>query len=202
MLLDFTDRIVYRVCPFIAAGVVIGSIYWTAVTYGALTIMQAFGAKEGLALMEQSDPFFLLVGLPTVPVMLILGRLVRWEETVLAFLNRNIPRMPVIKHLLPSFQETSTRIRTRGMDTPPFSDPVSATRVLVGALVFPSMAVFMGKLLFRPIRSNFQKAVFVSSRYTYFLQIESKNFKFFIGWPRVSRVKRDAQDLLQTTNFC
>ena len=92
-------------CPFVAAGVVIGSIYWTAVTYGALTIMQAVGAKEGLALMEQSDPLFLLIGLPTVPVMLILGRLVRWEEAVLTFLNKNIPRMPMVKRLFPSFHQ-------------------------------------------------------------------------------------------------
>lgn len=103
-ILDVADRVIYRVCPFVAAGVVIGSIYWTAVTYGALTIMQAVGAKEGLALMEQSDPLFLLIGLPTVPVMLILGRLVRWEEAVLTFLNKNIPRMPLVKRLLPSFQ--------------------------------------------------------------------------------------------------
>lgn len=162
MLLDIADRIIYRACPFVAAGVVIGSIYWTAVTYGALTIMQAVGAKEGLALMEQSDPLFLLIGLPTVPVMLILGRLVRWEEAVLGFLNRNVPRIPIIKHWLPSFQETSVRTRTRGIDTPPFSDPVSATRILVGALVFPSMAVFMGKLLFHPVRSNFKKTLLVS----------------------------------------
>jgi hypothetical protein len=51
--LDVVDRIVYKVCPFVAAGVVVGSIYWTAVTYGALTIMQVVGAKEGLAVMEQ-----------------------------------------------------------------------------------------------------------------------------------------------------
>lgn len=150
-------------CPFIAAGVVIGSIYWTAVTYGALTIMQAVGAKEGLALMEQSDPLFLLIGLPTVPVMLILGRLVRWEEALLGFLNKNIPRVPIVKHLLPTFQVASNCVRphAQSTETPPFSDPVSATRVLCGALIFPTMAVLFGKLLFHPVRSNLQKTFFV-----------------------------------------
>lgn len=157
------DRIIYRVCPFVAAGLVIGSIYWTAVTYGALTIMQAVGPKEGLALMEQSDPLFLLIGLPTVPVMLILGRLVRWEEAVLTFLNRNIPRMPVVKRLLPSFQlpPASSNTVARGVELPQFSDPVSATRVLCGALIFPSMAVLVGKILFHPLRSNLQRTFYV-----------------------------------------
>ncbi|KAI9552748.1 hypothetical protein GHT06_020628 [Daphnia sinensis] len=162
LVLDIADRIIYRVCPFIAAGVVIGSIYWTAVTYGALTIMQAVGAKEGLALMEQSDPLFLLIGLPTVPVMLILGRLVRWEEALLGFLNKNIPRLPIVKDLLPTFQVASNCVRphAQGTETPPFSDPVSATRVLCGALIFPTIAVLFGKLLFHPVRSNLQKTFF------------------------------------------
>jgi len=147
------------VCPFVAAGFVIGSVYWTAVTFGALTIMQAVGTTEALNLMEQSDPMFLLIGLPTVPVMLILGRLVRWEEAVLSFLVRNIPRMPVLKYLLPSFDVVDTSSRNQGIETPPLSDPVSATRVLCGALFFPSMAVLMGKLLFQPVHSNLQKSL-------------------------------------------
>ena len=59
--MEVVDRIGYKVCPFVAAGVVVGSIYWTAVTYGALTIMQVVGAKEGLAVMEQvfTKPFII-----------------------------------------------------------------------------------------------------------------------------------------------
>lgn len=40
VLLDAVDVVIYKVCPFVAAGVVVGSIYWTAVTYGAVTVMQ------------------------------------------------------------------------------------------------------------------------------------------------------------------
>lgn len=176
LILDVADRIIYRVCPFLAASVVIGSIYWTAVTYGALTVMQAVGAKEGLALMEQSDPLFLLVGLPTVPIMLILGRLVRWEEALLTFLNKNIPRVPVVKRLLPAFQLPGSsngssgvnNIRPGGVDLPHFSDPVSATRVLCGALIFPSMAVLVGKIVFHPLRSNLQRTLYVIKLYDSF----------------------------------
>ena len=37
------DHMVSTSCPFIAAGVVVGTVYWTAVTYGAVTIMQVCG---------------------------------------------------------------------------------------------------------------------------------------------------------------
>merc|ERR1712071_570661 len=68
-------------------------------------------------------------------------------------------RMPVLKYLLPSFDVVDTSSRNQGIETPPLSDPVSATRVLCGALFFPSMAVLMGKLLFQPVHSNLQKSL-------------------------------------------
>jgi E3 ubiquitin-protein ligase MARCH5 len=38
--LDIIERILNRFCPFLAGGILVGSVYWTAVTYGAVTIMQ------------------------------------------------------------------------------------------------------------------------------------------------------------------
>lgn len=32
--MDSVDALISKVCPFVAAGIVVGSIYWTAVTYG------------------------------------------------------------------------------------------------------------------------------------------------------------------------
>ena len=39
-VMDLFDRAIYKLCPFVAGGVFIGSVYWTAVTYGAVTVMQ------------------------------------------------------------------------------------------------------------------------------------------------------------------
>lgn len=39
-VLDLADRLISKACPFAAAGIMVGSIYWTAVTYGAVTVMQ------------------------------------------------------------------------------------------------------------------------------------------------------------------
>ncbi|KAI5645654.1 RING-variant domain-containing protein [Phthorimaea operculella] len=39
-LLDAMEEITHKICPFIAGGVLLGSIYWIAITYGAVTVMQ------------------------------------------------------------------------------------------------------------------------------------------------------------------
>lgn len=155
VVLDAMDNAIYKVCPFVAAGIVVGSIYWTAVTYGAVTVMQVVGHKEGLSVMEQADPLVLLVGLPTIPIMLILGKMVRWEDSVLAFLRRNSCKVPLLKHLFPSCGEE----RRTSVDVPPLSDPISATRVLCSALLLPTVATLFGKLFFDSVPSNLQRTI-------------------------------------------
>lgn len=39
-ILEAFDNIIRRVSPFLAAGIFVGSLYWTAVTYGAITFLQ------------------------------------------------------------------------------------------------------------------------------------------------------------------
>ena len=101
VIMDTIDGVIFRVCPFIAAGVVVGSIYWTAVTYGAVTVMQVVGQKDGLTMMEDADPLVLLVGLPTIPIMLVLGKMLRWEDQALNLLRRHACRVPILRHFLP-----------------------------------------------------------------------------------------------------
>ena len=38
--LEHVDKAISRVSPFAAMGVVVGTVYWSAVTYGAVTVMQ------------------------------------------------------------------------------------------------------------------------------------------------------------------
>lgn len=42
LILDTVDSFIYKGCPFLAAGIVVGAIYWCAVTYGAITVMQVY----------------------------------------------------------------------------------------------------------------------------------------------------------------
>jgi len=159
VLMDSVDALISKVCPFVAAGIVVGSIYWTAVTYGAVTVMQVTGHKEGLSIMEQADPLVLLVGLPTIPVVLILGKMIRWEDQALRFIRKHSWKIPLLRHILPAWNPPSVLERSVAQDLPPLSDPVSATRILCGALLLPTIATLLGKALFENVRSNFKRAL-------------------------------------------
>ncbi|KAJ8250403.1 hypothetical protein COCON_G00223250 [Conger conger] len=152
-VLDLTDRLISKACPFAAAGIMVGSIYWTAVTYGAVTVMQVVGHKEGLDVMERADPLFLLIGLPTIPVMLILGKMIRWEDYVLRLWRKYSTKLNCI---FPGIVCPVPRIPA---ETSPLADHVSATRILCGALVFPTIATIVGKLMFSSVNSNLQRTI-------------------------------------------
>lgn len=53
-VLDLADRLISKACPFAAAGIMVGSIYWTAVTYGAVTVMQVSTQRETPVLNSHS----------------------------------------------------------------------------------------------------------------------------------------------------
>ncbi|XP_071483348.1 E3 ubiquitin-protein ligase MARCHF5-like [Diadema antillarum] len=158
-ILDAVDRFIFKVCPFAAGGIVVGSVYWTAVTYGAVTVMQVLGHKEGLDVMERADPLFLLIGLPTIPVMLILGKMVRWEDYVLRLWRKHSPKLPFWNYLFPEESMKVPTVPRAAAEPQAISDPVSATRVLCGALIFPTIATMCGKLMFSSLNSNLQRTI-------------------------------------------
>ncbi|XP_032807970.2 E3 ubiquitin-protein ligase MARCHF5 isoform X1 [Petromyzon marinus] len=155
-ILDLADRMIYKACPFAAAGIMVGSIYWTAVTYGAVTVMQVLGHKEGLDMMERADPLFLLIGLPTIPIILILGKMIRWEDYVLKLWRKYSSKLYILNYIFPGVCGPVPRIPA---ETSPLADHVSATRILCGALVFPTIATVVGKLMFSRVNSNLQRTI-------------------------------------------
>ena len=61
-------------------------------------------------------------------------------------------------------------------DTTPLSDPISATRVLCGALILPTIATIVGKLMFGNVHSNFQRTLLVSLKGTLSQETIQKSF--------------------------
>lgn len=39
-VLNKLDKTANQLCPFLAAGVVVSTLYWSAASYGAITVMQ------------------------------------------------------------------------------------------------------------------------------------------------------------------
>lgn len=154
--LQQVDRALSRASPFAAAGVVVGTVYWSAVTYGAVTVMQMVGHKKGLDVMERADPLFLLMGLPTIPVMLVLGKMIRWEDYVVRLWQRHSSKLQIFSGLVPGMGRSLPRVPVEGSYG---GDHLSVSRTLCGALVFPSIANLVGRLLFRRVTSNLQRTI-------------------------------------------
>lgn len=171
--------------------------------------VQVVGHKEGLDVMERADPLFLLIGLPTIPVMLILGKMIRWEDYVLRLWRKYSNKLQILNSIFPGQPQHSAlclllmcrrasaagqkmvnyqddkhnhvcfnRLPCRclctsaGIGCPvpripaeasPLADHVSATRILCGALVFPTIATIVGKLMFSSVNSNLQRTILVGT---------------------------------------
>ncbi|XP_077970295.1 E3 ubiquitin-protein ligase MARCHF5-like isoform X2 [Styela clava] len=155
------DHIVFKASPIAATGVLLGSIYWSAVTYGAITVMQVLGHKEGLDMMERADPLFLLVGLPMIPVGLVLGKMIQWDDYLLRLWKKHSSKLVYLKKLIfgtrPSQEGTSTILPPSPVEMRQTRE-IKFTRVLCGALIFPTVATIFGKLLFHSVESNFQRS--------------------------------------------
>ncbi|XP_034403144.1 E3 ubiquitin-protein ligase MARCHF5 [Cyclopterus lumpus] len=150
--LQQVDRVLSRISPFAAVGVVVGTVYWSAVTYGAVTVMQVVGHKKGLMVMERADPLFLLMGLPTIPVLLVLGKMIRWDDYLVRLLQRYCSK----GKLPPGTSRYLSRVPADGLGA---GDHLSVSRTLCGALIFPSIASLVGRLLFRRMPSNLQRTM-------------------------------------------
>lgn len=75
-------------------------------------IAQVVGHKEGLDVMERADPLFLLIGLPTIPVMLILGKMIRWEDYVLRLWRKYSTKLQVLNSIFPGGSSDLPNFRT------------------------------------------------------------------------------------------
>ncbi|XP_054168724.1 E3 ubiquitin-protein ligase MARCHF5-like isoform X2 [Oppia nitens] len=158
--IEWCDRLIYTGSPFLTVTCIMGSIYWTAVSYGAITVMQVIGQEEGKSLMESSDPLMLLVGLPSIPVMLILSKFIRWENQVLKLWRKNHHKIPFLDNLIGNPPKKSRESAERNLYSGNnISDPIAICRLFCGALLLPTCASLVGRYLFDRLASNLHKTI-------------------------------------------
>ncbi|CAH0721187.1 unnamed protein product, partial [Brenthis ino] len=162
-LLDALEEITHKVSPFIAGGVLLGSIYWIAITYGAVTVMQVVGHREGLEMMESADPLVLLVLLPTIPVTLISAKMYNWEDSVLLFLRKYCAKIPALSYILPFGSVEGDRgaivSGQQNNNTNNRHAHLSPTRIFCSALLLPTISTIIGKIFFRSVKNNLHRTI-------------------------------------------
>ncbi|XP_025406760.1 E3 ubiquitin-protein ligase MARCH5-like [Sipha flava] len=156
-VLNKLDKTANQLCPFVAAGVVVSTIYWSAASYGAITVMQVMGEQEAILSMEETDPYILLLILPAIPLSLILGKTINWEETLLLLVQRFTSQLPLLRTILPTFLCEPANTSTSSVQ---FNQVINPTTTLCAALLLPTTATIVGNILFdNSSYSNFQKTI-------------------------------------------
>lgn len=148
-----------RTCPLLAAGILLGSLYWSAVSYGAVTIMQVVGYETAMAAMSEAEPLLLLVGLPAIPVGLLIGKMLRWEDVAVRCIHQSVSRVPALSTWLSVPAASRDDAVTSAQDASRVEDAASATRVVCSALLFPSVAALAGRLLYDGVTSRLQRTL-------------------------------------------
>lgn len=181
-ILEAVDTLVRRSSPLLAAGVFVGSLYWTSVTYGAITVLQVLGHNEGLEILESTDHIFLMVALPAIPVCLVLGRMIRWEDYILRYLqNRQRKSYRLLSLVLPIPDDDGNQQPDNQISRNNISDTVSTTRVLCGALLLPSISSLIGRVFFNNVQSNLHRTLlgglaFILVKGVFKIYIKQKQF--------------------------
>lgn len=119
-------------------------------------------ALETLDNLRSSGVLF--ISLPTIPVLLLLFNMVRWEDRVLELLRKIGRHSPSpLKYILPVTVDNS-EIRSRSIGV---NEGMTCTRICAGAFLLPTIAVLTGKLLFeKRIESPVTRALMGGMVYT------------------------------------
>jgi len=156
-VLNKLDKTANQLCPFLAAGVVVSTLYWSAASYGAITVMQVMGEQEAITIMENTDPYMLILMLPAIPLSLILGKTINWEETLLLLVQRFTSQLPLLRTIIPSFLCEPINISTSSVQ---FNPVINPTTTLCAALLLPTTATIVGNVIFdNSSYSSFQKTL-------------------------------------------
>ncbi|GAA57274.1 E3 ubiquitin-protein ligase MARCH5 [Clonorchis sinensis] len=151
LILETMDSRTRVLSYYLAGGLVIGSFYWSAVTYGAVTVMQVLGHQKGLQQMERMDPLILLLTLPVIPVGLLVAKAVPWENCLRSLWRQYISRLSFIRWLT---CKAWPRWPMREGAVEPGPEGYEFPRLLCSALALPTIASMTGRLVFPRVRSD------------------------------------------------
>ncbi|EDW75042.1 uncharacterized protein Dwil_GK19914 [Drosophila willistoni] len=166
-LLQRIDKWYGRLCPSVLVGILAATVYFSAVTYGALTLLEVAGYDAGIVILQE-DATLLMIVLPAIPTVLLLSRLIRWDDLVIRLLRRQQRQLLPPEHLdedgnpLPgaplgdAYFEEQEREHS-SMDVGNFGSSMHVGRASVNfciALSLPTFAVILGKIMYQKVENR------------------------------------------------
>lgn len=153
--LEMLDKTISAFSPYFVGTIFLSSVYWSAFSFGALTVLQTMGFERGRAIIESSDPITLFVMLPSVPVILILSKLIRWEDHYLRIWRNHHKSLPILKYLFkePPAETGRESCEKILLGRGNFKSSITIARMVCSALLLPSISNLIGNYFFRDVES-------------------------------------------------
>ena len=153
--LELLDKTISAFSPYFVGTIFLSSVYWSAFSFGALTVLQTMGFERGRAIIESSDPITLFVMLPSVPVILILSKLIRWEDQYLRIWRNHHKSLPILKFFFkePPAETGRESCEKILLGRGNFKNSITITRMVCSALLLPSISNLIGNYFFRDVES-------------------------------------------------
>lgn len=148
-LIERYDKLLFGSSPLFAASVVIGSIYWCCGSYGYFSIIQVMGYDDGRRIIDEADPLLLVIGLPVIPIALILAKSIKWEDFILKLWRRSANNLPKpLSYIIDKPPAQPRANCDQLLLDPGFNEPIGCTRMICGALLLPTVSALIGKIFF------------------------------------------------------
>ena len=107
------------------------------------------GYEEGRRLIDEADPLLLVIGLPVIPITLILAKLIKWEDFILRVWRQKAAHLPrPLSYIIDRPPLKPRADCDQILQDPGFNDPLGCTRMICGALLVPTVSSLVGKIFF------------------------------------------------------
>lgn len=106
-------------------------------------------------MIDEADPLLLIIGLPVIPITLILAKLIKWEDFILRLWRRSALSLP--RPLSYIIDKPPSRPRANCdqiLLDPGFNEPLGCTRMICGALLLPTVSTLIGKIFFSRVSGS------------------------------------------------
>lgn len=110
------------------------------------------GYEEGRRLIDEADVLLLVIGLPAIPIGLILAKLIKWEDFILKLWRRSAFSLPrPLSYIIDKPPLKPRANCDQLLLDPGFNEPLGCTRMICGALLLPTVSSIIGKIFFSQI---------------------------------------------------
>ena len=168
-LLERIDRAMTTVfSPIATSGLGILCLYYVAISYGFL-VVGVIGGKQSLARLITNttmNPMLILIGVPMIPVSLIMLEALDIEEKTLdvwrSSCSPKLSKIPIFGPIIEYFWPRPHRVPIVSRPTGFVSTIDFLTRSITGGLMLPFVGYLIGQVAFKNCkRTNVQKVILV-----------------------------------------